>query len=240
MTESPGERELADALRDVVGDTAAREVARELAALRLEVETPGTDLWQMWSWQRTHDTAKARQQRVERSQRIAAVAEELADLLKDEAELPVLTPNSARNERARSAAGLLFYTVTAMERADAATLELCELSLRLRKLAQLAATRAAEPRLPVKPGPSPDLFRLYLVKRTANLLRLSGVRIGTGERSPAVLALEAVLTWYPLPGDARQLLRDLKRAKHWALASRREGTMPGGESPGAAAESRPP
>jgi hypothetical protein len=263
MTESPGERELADALRDVIGDEAARDVAASVAALRHEIQAPGSFKRVMWEWIETWDSPAGRRHRAAAARRgdsAAELAEELAGLLADAdfaadlirfrltevaAAAPRLLgdppPDATAEERKAFCEPLLRQRDEWLD-AEASRIgqDFAELADRLRIFGQLAE-RYADRTLPkVKPGPPRDSRRQHLVKMTVLCLRLAGVRIGTGERSPAVLALAAVLDWYPMNGDARQLLRDLKRSKHWALASRRDGAKPGGDSPGAAVKSHPP
>jgi hypothetical protein len=221
MTESPGERELADALRGVIGDEAARAVAASVAELR-----PGSARWFLYRSLAAIDVPQERRRAAERCshhKRISAAAEGLAALLVDRGVLRELATQKQANENAsgrKTGLDIAFH--------DRAVGELEGLKERLRELAQLAEGCATVPRPRVRPGPMPDAFRRNLVRTTALRLRLSGVRIGTGERSPAVLALEAVLRWYPLPGDARQLLRDLKGSKDWAHLMGKGGSDAGG------------
>jgi hypothetical protein len=238
MAESPGERELVDALRDMIGDEAGRAVAAKAAALRQELRTPDHPRRRVWDYIAALDSPEERRWRAwlrQRSECLASVAGELAEglgepsYMADLAAFRVaerralavdLTQPEAVSDGERLASIEAAYRVKKERReaAEAAAVrELRELWERVCELQQLAERHAAARALRVKPGPRADVIRDCVVLEVTGALARAGVPVGTGERSPAVLALEAVLRWYPLPGEARRLLRDLKKSRVWPV-----------------------
>jgi hypothetical protein len=259
VTETPDERELADALRDVIGAEAARAVAAKVALLRHELTSRHSPRGRVWWYVAALDSPGVRKWRAElarRSKRIASAADELAALVGDPAELlhrepayledlaafrvaqrPDLAPELDLAPSAGATAGELLAAARAnyLQRVEAraaargaALRELLELAERVRDLAQLAERHAAARAPRVKPGPRADVFREALLWETVSAMSLAGIRIGTGERSPAVIALETVLRWCPMSGDARQLLRDMKKSKVWPLLTGQQARDTGG------------